>query len=171
VARPAPTQRLDFREMTHADLEDMAALLGDPEVMRYYSRPKTRDEALAWIEWNLGLYRDHGFGLWIVSLRETGEFVGDCGLTLQEVEGVTEVEIGYHVRAGLQRRGYGTEAADACRDYARDVAGCSRLIAIIDAANVPSQGVAERIGLSYERDAVFKASGMQRIYAMSFGDA
>ena len=156
--------------MAHADLDDMAALLGDPEVMRYYERPKTRDEALAWIDWNLGLYRDHGFGLWIVSLHETGEFVGDCGLTLQEVEGVTEVEVGYHVRAGLQRRGYATEAAEACSDYARDVAGRERLIAIINPANVPSQRVAEKIGLTYERDASYKASGMQRIYAMSFGD-
>jgi hypothetical protein len=44
---PPPTPRLAFREMTPDDLDDMAALLGDPQVMRYYPHPKSRDEALA----------------------------------------------------------------------------------------------------------------------------
>ena len=66
---PAPTQRLTFREMTADDLDDMAALLGDSDVMRYYPRPKDREEALAWIEWNQRLYRDNGFGLWLITLR------------------------------------------------------------------------------------------------------
>jgi RimJ/RimL family protein N-acetyltransferase len=66
----------------------MAALLGDPQVMRYYPSPKSRDEALAWIGWNQRLYHDHGVGLWLLTLRDTGEFVGDCGLTPQQVDGV-----------------------------------------------------------------------------------
>jgi RimJ/RimL family protein N-acetyltransferase len=168
VPPPDPTERLAFREMTHDDLDDMAALLGDPGVMRYYDRPKTRDEAHAWIEWNRGLYRDRGFGLWIVELRETDEFVGECGLTPQEVEGVEDIEVGYHVRAALQRSGYATEAAAACRDHARRVVGVSRLIAIIDPANVPSQRVAEKIGLSFERVAKTKAPRMQRIYSVTW---
>jgi RimJ/RimL family protein N-acetyltransferase len=70
---PPPTPQLVFREMTPDDLDDMAALLGDPEVMRYYPRPKTRDEASAWISWNQRLYRTHGYGLWLLSLRDTGK--------------------------------------------------------------------------------------------------
>src|SRR5512133_547383 len=81
VPVPAPTRRLAFREMTPDDLDDMAALLGDPQAMRYYPHPKTRQEALAWIAWNQRLYREHGFGLWLLTLRATGAFVGDCGLT------------------------------------------------------------------------------------------
>ena len=164
MAPPGPSQRLSFREMTLDDLDDMTALLGDPEVMTYYAHPKSRDEALAWIEWNRGLYRERGFGLWIVSLRETGEFVGDCGLTTQMVGDTLDVEVGYHVRPGLQGRGYATEAAAACRDHARDTLGITRLIAIIDPANVPSQRVAEKVGLAYERDAVY-GGGPVRIYA------
>jgi RimJ/RimL family protein N-acetyltransferase len=98
------TQRLIMREMTDADLDDIAALLGDEYVMRYYPRPKTRSEAQRWIDWNRSLYRDHGFGLWAIALRETGEFVGDCGLTIQQVENVDEIEVGYHVRADLPSR-------------------------------------------------------------------
>jgi RimJ/RimL family protein N-acetyltransferase len=78
---PPPTLRIGFRDITPDDLDDMAALLGDPQVMRYYPSPKSRDEALAWIAWNQRLYREHGFGLWLLTLRDTGKFAGDCGLT------------------------------------------------------------------------------------------
>ncbi|WP_329282358.1 GNAT family N-acetyltransferase [Streptomyces sp. NBC_01451] len=162
---PAPTPRLAFRQMTPDDLDDMAVLLGDPNVMRHYPRPKTREEALAWIEWNQHLYQREGHGLWLVTLRNTGEFVGDCGLTPQEIEGVTDLEVGYRVRADLQGNGYATEAAAACRDHARDVLGAQRLIAIIRPDNQPSQRVAEKIGLPFERDAVSRSGLPVRIHA------
>lgn len=148
---PPPTPRLTFREMTPNDLDNMAALLGDPQVMRYYPQPKSRQEALTWIAWNQRLYREHGFGLWLLTLRATGEFVGDCGLTPQQVDGVTELEVGYHIQAALQGRGLATEAGAACRDHARDVLGVDRLIAIISLGNRPSQRVAEKLGLALER--------------------
>jgi RimJ/RimL family protein N-acetyltransferase len=133
--------------------------------MRYYPRPKNRDEALAWIDWNQRLYQQEGFGLWLLTLRATGEFVGDCGLTPQLVEGTTDIEVGYHVRAALQGCGYATEAAAACRDHARNVLDVRRLIAIIHPENVPSQRVAEKIGLAYERDASSGSGEPIRIYA------
>ena len=169
MAVPPPTPQLVFREMTLDDLDDMAALLGDPEVMRYYPHPKNRDEALAWISWNQRLYCTHGYGLWLLSLRDTGVFVGDCGLTPQQVDGVTEIEVGYHVRACLQGRGLATEAAGACRDYARDVLGAGRLIAIIDPHNQPSQRVAENLGLVVARtsDNDGRWNSRQLIYAAS----
>lgn len=161
---PAPTRRLSFTEMAPDDIDDFAALLGDPLVMRYYPRPRDREEARAWIDWNQRLYREAGFGLWRVSLRATGEFVGDCGLTPQTIEGVTDVEIGYHVRFRLQGHGYATEAAAACRDHARDL-GISRLIAIIHPQNTPSQHVAEKIGLRYERSASARSGQRVSVYA------
>ena len=166
---PLPTPRLAFREMTPDDLDDMAALLGDPQVMRYYPHPKSRQEASAWITWNQRLYRDHGIGLWLLTRGEQGEFVGDCGLTPQRVDGVTEIEIGYHVRIALQGRGLATEAAAACRDHARNVLGLERLIAIVDPRNRPSQRVAEKLGMVVERDSDNHGrwSSPRRIYAMS----
>lgn len=150
--------------MTEDDLDAMAGLLGDPVVMTYYPRPRDRSEALDWIHWNQRLYRDRGFGLWLLTLRETGEFVGDCGFTPQEVEGRTEIEIGYHVRPEFQGRGLATEAATACRDLARDEFGVRRLIAIINPINVPSQRVAQTLGLDHERDVTLRGA-TQRIYA------
>ncbi|MEV6108882.1 GNAT family N-acetyltransferase [Streptomyces sp. NPDC051940] len=162
---PPPTPRLAFRPMTRDDLDDMAALLGDPEVMRHYPRPKTREEAADWIDWNQRLYRQEGYGLWVVVLSDTGAFAGDCGLTPQEIEGVTELEVGYHIRTGLQGKGYATEAAAACRDHARDALGAERLVAIIRPDNTPSQRVAEKIGLPFERAAVSRSGLPVRVHA------
>lgn len=160
------TKRLRFREMTDGDLEAMARLLADPHVMRYYPRPKSRSEAQQWIAWNQANYRDFGFGLWIIETAD-GEFVGDCGLTMQEVEGQLEVEVGYHVRLDFQNQGFATEAAAAVKSVA--VAhGIKRLIAIINPENIPSQRVAENIGLRYERMASYPG-GAQRIYALALG--
>lgn len=161
---PFSTSRLSLREMTDADLNDYADLISDEEVMKYYPRPLARSEAQGWIDAQKRRYSAHGFGLWTLSLIETGEFVGDCGLTVQRVDGVDEVEIGYHVRAQFHRRGYATEAATACRDLARDQFSVRRLIAIIAPDNTPSQGVAQKIGLTLEKRAdVF--GGEKLIYA------
>jgi RimJ/RimL family protein N-acetyltransferase len=99
------------------------------------------------------------------TLRATGGFVGDCGLTPQEIEGTTDIEVGYHVRADLQGHGYATGAAAACRDYARDVLGTKRLIAIIHPDNIPSQRVAQKVGLSHERDATSRSGTPVSLYA------
>ena len=156
--------RLTFRDMTPDDLDDLALLLGDPEVMTYYPRPKTREEAAQWIDWNRRLYRTRGYGLWRLATAG-GEFAGDCGLTPQVVDGVAELEVGYHVRPALQGRGYATEAAAACRDFARTVLGASRLVAIIHPDNRPSQRVAEKIGLHPEKRATVHGGRDSIIYA------
>lgn len=150
---PAPTARLRFRHMTDDDLDAMADLLGDPRVMTYYPAPKTRTEAAGWIRWSQDGYATHGFGLWVVETLDGG-FVGDCGLTWQQVKGERRLEVGYHVRPELQGRGLATEAAAACRDHARDVLGAPELVAIIHARNVPSRRVAEKIGLTHVDDDV-----------------
>ena len=148
---PHSTPRLRFREMTLADLDVMSSMLGDPVVMTYYPAPKTRNEAAAWIEWNQANYARHGYGLWIVETHD-GDFVGDCGLTWQQVNGRSELEVGYHVRRELQGRGYASEAASACLDFARDVVGVGLLVAIIHPDNAASRRVAERLAMRHLED-------------------
>ena len=155
MACPPPTARLAFREMTHKDQPPLERLLGDPAVMWVYTAPFDSAAVRAWIDWNLGLYQERGFGLWLLTLRETGEFVGECGLTIQNVEGTAEIEVGYQLLQEHWGRGLATEAAAACRDFARDVLGLDRLVALIDPRNVASQHVASRIGLVLERQARF----------------
>lgn len=162
---PAPTARLRFREMTADDLDDMAALLGDPVVMRYYPRPKTREEALRWIEWSRRSYAEHGHGLWIIETHD-GEFVGDCGLTWQPVDGEPSLEVGYHVVPRHQHKGYATEAARACVEHAFRALGKEHVVAIINPDNAASRRVAERIGMRVERAAHDKYGHPVVVYGM-----
>jgi RimJ/RimL family protein N-acetyltransferase len=150
--------------MTLDDLDDMAALLGDTEVMRYYPRVGTRDDARRWIENSRRSYAEYGHGLWTITRRDTGEFLGVCGITRQKVEGETFTEVGYLVRVDFQGQGYATEAASTCRDHARNALDIDHLIAIINPANVPSQRVAEKIGMTLERTATYNGA-RQRIYS------
>ena len=87
------TPRLALREMTRDDLDFVAAMLADPEVMRYYPKCYNRDEAAAWVDRQLGRYREHGRGLWLAVDRMSGEPVGQVGLIASTHEVVPEDEI------------------------------------------------------------------------------
>jgi RimJ/RimL family protein N-acetyltransferase len=148
------THRLWLREMVRDDLEPLLAVLGDAETMRYYPAPFGPGEVTNWIEWNLENYTQHGYGLWALVSKETGEVIGDAGLTWQRVgySPDRELEAGWHVRRDLWNRGLATEAAVSVRDFARDVLRQPRLISIIDRHNLASQAVAHKIGMALERE-------------------
>ena len=111
------TERLFLREMKENDFDALYEVLAVSDIMRHY--PYTFDESRVrnWIQRNIERYRIFGFGLWAVCLKETGEMIGDCGLTMQLIDGEIKPEIGYHIRADKQRNGYAKEAAIAVRDW------------------------------------------------------
>jgi RimJ/RimL family protein N-acetyltransferase len=148
------TDRLELRELAPADVDDLLEALGDADSMRFYPHPFSREEVVRWIEWSRRSYLEHGHGLWATILKENGELVGDCGLVVQLVDGRRLVEVGYHLKPSRQGRGLATEAAAACRDHAFTAVGVDRLIALIRPENVPSRGVAERIGMTVWKSTV-----------------
>lgn len=111
------TERLLLRDMKEDDFDALYRVLADSVIMQHY--PYTFDEARVrgWINRNIERYRIFGFGLWAVCLKETGELIGDCGLTMQLINGQIKPEIGYHIRGDQQRKGYAKEAAVAVRDW------------------------------------------------------
>ena len=111
------TDRLILREYTMDDYDALYEILSDSETMQHYPRPFDEEMTRHWIQWNLDNYRKYGFGLWAVILKETGEFIGDCGITMQSIDGDILPEIGYHIHKKYWRRGYGSEAAKAARDW------------------------------------------------------
>jgi [ribosomal protein S5]-alanine N-acetyltransferase len=163
------TERLTIRPLTLGDLDDFAAIFADPESMTAYRRTFSRDESRGWIERSLARYERDGFALFAVERAADGVYVGDCGPTIQVVEGVEEVEIGWHVRRDVWGQGYATEAAIALRDWVFDVLGRDRLIALVDPANAASCRVAEKIGMRVERDAEVFGS-LHHVYAMTHAD-
>jgi len=111
------TERLLLREMNDDDFQALYNVLADSEIMQHYSCAFDENKVRSWIERNIERYRVFGFGLWAVCLKETGEMIGDCGLTMQLIKGEIKPEIGYHIRADKQRKGYANEAVIAVRDW------------------------------------------------------
>lgn len=159
------TPRLVLRPFEPGDLDPMAEVLGDPVSMHFYPRPFSRDETSAWIERSRARFDATGLGLWAITLRATGEVVGDCGAVPQVVDGSDELELGWHLHPAHQGRGYATEAAIAWRDHALAVTGRNRLISLILDTNVPSRRVAERIGMTVWKTAAF-AGRPHLVYAI-----
>jgi [ribosomal protein S5]-alanine N-acetyltransferase len=149
------TSRLVLREFTLDDVDSLARVLSDAETMRFYPSPFDRSGVENWISRNIGRYAKDGFGLWAAVLKSSGELIGDCGLTVQNVDGVDEVEIGYHTRRDLWGQGLATEAARACRDYGFARLTVDRLISIIRPENLASCRVAEKNGMAVAKEVLW----------------
>jgi RimJ/RimL family protein N-acetyltransferase len=142
---PRPTERLQFREYRDDDLDYVTAMFGDPQARRFYPEMDTPEAFRGWIEWSKRNYRDHGFGLWAIEDLATGEFLGDCGLTYQPVEGDRLLELGYHLLARQRGRGLATEAGTACLVYAFDQLAAPFVCSTVHPDNAPSMAVARRL--------------------------
>jgi RimJ/RimL family protein N-acetyltransferase len=150
------TSRLRLREMTHGDIDFVAAMLADPEVMRYYPRCYSREESEAWVERQLERYARFGHGLWLVLDRMSAAPVGQVGLVMQTVDGVEEPEVGYLIDRPFWRRGLATEAACAVRDYAFTILARPHVISLVRTVNMPSQCVARKLGMVPVRRTLFR---------------
>ena len=141
------TERLAMRHFDPDDIESLFDLYRDPEVRRFFpegtlSYAETRAE----LEWYLHGHPDHPeLGLWATILKDSGQFIGRCGLLPWTIDGQEEIEIAYMISKSYWGQGLGTEAARGIRDYAFDRLGLKRLICVIDEQNQPSIRVAEKI--------------------------
>jgi RimJ/RimL family protein N-acetyltransferase len=137
--------------MKKDDVPLLLKIFSDPVAMTYYPSTKNEQSTMEWVDWTLNNYEAYGVGLWIVEERETGEFLGQCGIVPQNVEGIKEMEIGYLFVRNKWGKGYATEAASACKTYGFEKLKASKLISLPDVNNKPSIKVAERIGMTLEK--------------------
>ncbi len=151
------TERLTLRKMTLEDVDNLQLIFADPVAMFFYPKTLDREETKAWIGKVLMQYETHGAGMWACHLKETGEFVGQCGLFFQsDVDGQDEVEVGYLFLRKFWSQGFATEAVKAVTDYAKTELGFKRLISLIKPENIPSRRVAEKNGFQPEKEIVYK---------------
>ncbi len=141
------TERLILREMTTEDFDSLYAVLADPDIMQHYPYSFDEERVHSWIKRNRDRYQQYGFGLWAVCLKDTGEMIGDCGLTLQNIDGKQLPEIGYHIRKDQQHNGYAKEAAIAVRNWAFRTTSYPALYSYCKYTNIPSIRTAESIGM------------------------
>ena len=141
------TDRLVLREYCSEDFHWLYQILSDKETMKHYPKPYDEAGVERWLEWSLDNYRKHGFGLWAIELRQTGEPIGDAGITMQPIDGEWLPEVGYHIDKKYWRQGYGSEAARAARDWAFKNRDFGELYSYMTVENGPSQATARSIGM------------------------
>ncbi|ACO34322.1 MULTISPECIES: GNAT family N-acetyltransferase [Acidobacterium] len=144
------TERLILRPLTLDDTDALLAVWGDAETMRYYPSTLNREQMVARIEAQIERYAT-GTGQLAVLLRDSGELIGGCGPVWHEVEGVQELEVGYHIRRDHWGRGYAPEAARAVLDHARVTLQKDDCISLIRLENYPSRRAAEKNGAVLEK--------------------
>lgn len=165
------TERLFLKEMNDADYDALYAVLADSDIMQHY--PYTFDEAQVknWINKNIERYSIFGFGLWAVCLKDTGEMIGDCGLTMQNINGVIKPEIGYHIRKDQQRKGYAKEAAIAVRDWTFRNTPFNRIFSYMKYTNTASAHTAISYGCRLIDEFKDETNEITSVYAVSRQDS
>ena len=148
------TERLQLRRFQPEDLPQLYALYRDPEIRNYYpdgtrSLEQTKEE----LDWFLhGHPRHPELGLWATVERSSGEFLGRCGLLPWHIQGRDEVELAFMIKKERWREGLATEASQGIIRHAHQVLGLRRLVCLVMPGNEASAGVAQKVGMSFERD-------------------
>jgi RimJ/RimL family protein N-acetyltransferase len=155
------TRRLTLRELETSDLDLVAGMLADREVMRHWPRPYTRDEAVDWIERQRQRYARDGHGYWLAVESGGGRVVGQAGVMTLEVNRKPEAALGYILRREFWGLGYATEAAAAVRDRAFETTPCDRVVALVRPVNLLSQRVARRLGM--RADGLTTYAGLEHV--------
>lgn len=161
------TNRLILREYTLDDFDNLYEIVSDPETMRHYPKPFDEERTRDWIEWNLENYKNYGFGLWVVTLKETGEFIGDCGISIQNIDWELLPEIGYHIHKKYWRRGFGSEAARAVRDWAFENTDYNCIYSYMKYTNVGSYSTAIANGMRKVKEYQDEKNKISYAYAIT----
>jgi [ribosomal protein S5]-alanine N-acetyltransferase len=153
----AETERLILRQFHIFDGEAMDRVFGDPEVMRYGPGVQTQPWVRNWLRDCMDDYQTLGFGPWAVVKRLDSMVIGYAGLFhFPEIDGQSEIEVGYRLVRNHWGQGFATEAVAAIQAYAFQVLCLPRLIALIDPQNTASIRVAKKVGMHYEKEVMLE---------------
>lgn len=166
--RVLETQRLLLRHLEPADLPALYALYRDPEIRQYFpdgtrTLKETKEELECFLN---GHPRHPELGLWAAVEKESGVFLGRCGLLPWSIDGQLEVELAFLIDKQRWGQGLGTEASLGIVEHARTALGLSRLICLVTPGNERSVSVAKKVGMRLEREHTDEY-GLCHIYAMS----
>lgn len=164
------TERLLLREMTMDDFDALYKVLGDSDIMQHYPYTFDEERVKGWISKNIERYEVFGFGLWAVCLKDTGEMIGDCGLTMQLIDYRILPEIGYHIRKDCQRLGYAKEASLAVRDWIFRNTPFKMVFSYMKGTNAPSCKTAISYGCRQVGEYLDEENEMTKVFAVSRTD-
>lgn len=150
------TQRLILRDFQQKDLDALAPIMANPQVMQFsptgtLSVSQTKEK----IDSFLNLYKVFGFGKWAVILQETQELIGYCGISVELIENVEEKEIGYRLAPKFWGNGLATEAALAAIKLGFEQFNLPYILGVVEGENTASVKVLEKLGMQYQKETIF----------------
>ena len=146
------TERTILREVTRDDAEFVLDLLNQPSFIKFIGDRNVRTiaEARDYIESRFTKsYKQFGFGMYAVELKETNAPIGICGFVKRD--SLPDADIGFAFLPQYERKGYAFESSDAVMKYGRDILGLGRVLAIISKDNESSGRLLEKINFKFER--------------------
>lgn len=152
LVRILETDRLVLRELEADDGAFLHALMNDPAWLRYIGDKgiRTVEDARSYIVHGAqGMYARDGFGLWLVSLKESGRPIGICGLIKRDA--LEDIDLGFAFLPAYRRQGFASEAARATIAHGKEKLGLHRLVAIMSPENEASGQLLEKLGFRFER--------------------
>lgn len=172
------TARLRLRQWSDADLAPFARLNADPEVMRYFPAPLSREDSDAMVARMRARIDSDGWGLWAVETLDAGDFVGFVGLVpvKETLPFAPAVEVGWRLAREHWHRGYATEAARAAVRFGFEQLGLGEIVSFTAQANRASQAVMDRLGMrragAFEHPALAAGSALRAhwLYRLSRRD-
>lgn len=141
------TERLILRTLKLEDIDSVMSFWGDVEVMKYCGGAGTRERELRALQYYINMQKERGFAPYLTILKECGEIMGVCGFN--PPNNGYDTELMYHLAKMYWGKGYATEAAKACVEYAKNHLKINRIGASIDPNNSASQKVLEKLGFHY----------------------
>ncbi len=167
LSRILETDRLVLRPMSDSDYKSLQEVLSDPETMKYYAAPYDEAGVQKWIDWCKASQAKRGFSLWSVILKETGQMIGDCGVSMQIIDDEIRPEIGYHLNKKYHHQGIGKEMTQAVRDYFFTHFNDNEVYSYMDKDNLPSYKTAEANGMTYLHNYITKDGEECRVYRIT----
>ncbi len=147
------TERILFRKINQSDFNDWLEFYINPITSKYwiseFENPEI--ECKKWYEKQFYRYHNNLGGMNALIEKQSGSFIGHCGLLIQNVDKITELEIGYSLLPKFWNKGFATEAAKKCKDFAFENNLSDSIISIISLTNKPSENVALKNGMKLDR--------------------
>lgn len=159
----AETERCIIRELSLEDLDALFELYADEEIVKFtenlYPYEEEKEFQRAYIE---NMYRFYGYGMWLVFSKKTGELIGRAGLEHREYNGELELELGYLIGTKYQGQGYATEVCQTILRIAKTMTDFGRINCLIDADNISSIRLAEKLHFMHTEDIQLAGRKMKR---------
>ena len=141
-------ERFYLREYRESDYQDLSEIYQDAENMKYFGAPYDDKMMRRLMDWTFDNYQKYGFGFWAIIDKSSGEFIGDCGLSMQHIDGEWLPEIGYHLKRKYHHMGYAIQAATLVKEYIFKNYNFDALYGYTEEENIPSINVMKKNGMT-----------------------